>query len=136
VHLCRGHIPLQQQITSSCFRTITDYKISIHGNGSRVATFLIIRSPFGRRSGAHFNPALTLTYFWLGRVHRWDALGYIAAHFMGGLVGVFVAHQLFGTSLSDFPVVYVITTPGHYGKLSAFLAELIMSFVLMGVVSC
>jgi aquaporin Z len=32
-------------------------------------TLLIIRSQFGRRTGAHFNPALTLTYFFLGRVH-------------------------------------------------------------------
>jgi hypothetical protein len=33
--------------------------------GFAVATtpFLIIRSPFGRRTGAHFNPAITLTYF-------------------------------------------------------------------------
>src|SRR6185437_3666385 len=47
-------------------------------------TFLIIRSPFGRRSGAHFNPAITLTYFWLGRVHHWDAASYVMAQFLGG----------------------------------------------------
>jgi aquaporin Z len=36
-------------------------------------TLLIIRSPFGGRTGAHFNPAVTLTFFWLGRGHPWDA---------------------------------------------------------------
>jgi aquaporin Z len=98
------------------------------------ATFVIIRSPFGRRSGAHFNPALTVAYFWLRRVHRWDALSYLVAQFTGGIVGVFVAHQLFGTNLSDFPVVYVVTIPGRNGILIAFVAELLTSFVLMEVV--
>ena len=48
-------------------------------------TFIIIRSPFGRRSGAHFNPALTVAYFSLGRIHRWDAFSYVMAHFFGGM---------------------------------------------------
>jgi aquaporin Z len=97
-------------------------------------TFLIIHSPFGRRSGAHFNPALTVAYFSLGRIHHWDAFSYVMAHFLGGISGVFVAHQLFGTSLSDLPVRYVVTLPGHNGTVIAFLAEFITSFVLMEVV--
>jgi aquaporin Z len=28
-----------------------------------ITAVLIIRSPMGKRSGAHFNPAITLTYF-------------------------------------------------------------------------
>ena len=98
------------------------------------ATFMIIRSPFGRRTGAHFNPALTVAYLSLRRIHHWDALGYIVAQFSGGAVGVFLAHQLLGTNLSAFPVRYVITLPGHNGSLFAFLAELLTSFVLMEVV--
>jgi aquaporin Z len=39
---------------------------------------MIIHSPMGKRSGAHFNPAITLTYLWLGKIGRWDALGYEA----------------------------------------------------------
>lgn len=98
------------------------------------ATFVIIRSPFGRRSGAHFNPAITVAYFWLRRIHRWDALSYVVAQFTGGIVGVFLAHQLLGTSLSDSPVRYVVTIPGCNGVLIAFVAELLTSFVLMEVV--
>jgi glycerol uptake facilitator-like aquaporin len=54
-------------------------------------TFLIIRSPFGRRTGAHFNPALTLTYFFLGRIPHWDAIFYILFQFSGAVIGVFIA---------------------------------------------
>ena len=51
------------------------------GTAVAIAAFLIITSPLGRRSGAHMNPAITASYFWLGRVHRWDAAFYVAAHF-------------------------------------------------------
>jgi aquaporin Z len=98
------------------------------------ATCLIIRSPFGRRTGAHFNPAITLAYFYLGRIHRWDALHYVASQFIGALAGVFVAHQILGESLSATPVCYVITTPGDYGSFIAFVAEFVLSGLLMSVV--
>ncbi len=98
------------------------------------ATFLIIQSPFGRRSGAHFNPALTLAYLSVGRVHRWDALWYILAQFTGGLAGVSLARLIFGTNLSDFPVQYVVTLPGRYGYAAAFLSEFLASLFGMIVV--
>jgi aquaporin Z len=98
------------------------------------ATFAIIKSPLGRRSGAHFNPALTLAYFSLRRIHHWDALGYVIAQFGGGIAGVSLAHKLLGTSLSDVPVRFVVTTPGRNGEVLAYLAELVTSFTLMGVV--
>jgi aquaporin Z len=98
------------------------------------ATYAIIKSPLGRRTGAHFNPALTVAYFSLRRIHHWDALGYIIAQFAGGIAGVSLAHQLLRTSLSDFPVRFVVTIPGKNGELLACLAELMTSFILMGVV--
>jgi aquaporin Z len=104
------------------------------GLGVAATTWFIIRSPFGRRSGAHFNPAITLTYLWLGRIHRWDALCYIAAQFSGALAGVFVARQFLGVSLAAEPVRYVVTVPGSYGRATAFVAEFLLSALLMGVV--
>ncbi len=98
------------------------------------ATFLIIRSPFGRRSGAHLNPSITLAYFWLGRIHRWDAFAYVIAQFTGGLIGVFLAYQMLGHHLSAAPLRYAVTLPGKYGSAPAFLAEFLLSAVLMGVV--
>jgi aquaporin Z len=120
--------PLNYLELSRGFRSI------LMGTAIAMTTFLIIRSPFGRRSGAHFNPAVTLAFFWLRRVHRWDALCYVVAHFVGAVLGVVVAHEILGVHLSSAPVRYLVTTPGAYGKLTAFIAEFVLSGLLMGIV--
>ena len=109
-------------------------KSFLMGIGVAATTLLIIRSPFGRRTGAHFNPAITLTYFYLGRVHRWDTFYYIASQFAGAFLGVFIAHELFGQRLSAPPVCYVITTPANHRNVIAFVAEFVLSGLLMGIV--
>src|SRR5919108_4861713 len=48
----------------------------------------LIYSPWGRRSGAHFNPATTLTFWRLGKIASADAVLYALAQAVGGIVGV------------------------------------------------
>jgi len=48
----------------------------------------LIYSPWGRRSGAHMNPAITLAYLRLGKVGRWDGLSYLLAQAAGGFAAV------------------------------------------------
>ena len=48
----------------------------------------LIYSPWGQQSGAHLNPAVTLTFWRLGKVATWDALFYVLAQFAGGALGV------------------------------------------------
>jgi aquaporin Z len=109
-------------------------KSALMGTAIAITTFLIIRSPFGRRSGAHFNPAVTLTFLWLGRIHHWDAVCYIAAHFSGGIAGVLVAREILGSRLSAPPVRYTVTVPGNHGNPFAFLYEFLLAGLLMGTV--
>jgi aquaporin Z len=104
------------------------------GTAIAITTFLIIRSPFGRRTGAHLNPAVTLSFFWLGRVHRWDAACYVVAHFAGAVFGVLIARQVLGSRLSDPPVRYLVMLPGIYGSPVPFLCEFLLSVSLMGAV--
>ncbi len=94
----------------------------------------IIFSPLGKRSGAHFNPAVTLTYLRLGKVAPWDAAFYIAFQFVGGIAGVLVASLVLGNLVAHASVNYSATLPGPSGPTGAFLAELIISFILMLVV--
>jgi aquaporin Z len=99
-----------------------------------VTAVLIIHSPMGKRSGAHFNPAITLSYLRLGKIAPWDALFYVVGQFVGGVAGVGVAALLFGRSLADPAVVYAVTVPGIGGTPAAFAAELFMAALLMFVV--
>jgi aquaporin Z len=91
----------------------------------------IIYSPWGQRSGAHMNPAVTLTFFRLGKVARPDLIGYVMAQFAGAILGIAAAATIFGGVVSDPPVRYVRTVPGPPGEAMAFAAEAVLSFVLM-----
>ena len=99
-----------------------------------VTAVLIIHSPIGKRSGAHFNPAITLSYLRLGKIASWDAFFYVVFQFLGGIFGVGVSSLLLGPSLAAPGVDYAVTVPGRYGAAGAFAAELLMAAVLMGVV--
>ena len=94
----------------------------------------IIHSPMGKHTGAHFNPAITLTYLGLGKIGVYDALGYVIGQFAGGIFGVGVAALFLGKSLPQKPVQYAVTVPGVYGTAAAFAAELFMSALLMFLV--
>lgn len=94
----------------------------------------LIYSPWGRQSGAHFNPAVTLTFLRLGKVARPDAFFYIMAHFAGGASGVLLGALASRGLIADPAVNYVVTVPGAWGRAGAFSAELVISFCLMSVV--
>lgn len=94
----------------------------------------IIYSPLGQRSGAHFNPSVTLTFWRLGKVERWDALFYVLAQFVGGVVGVYVSALLLGSLVAAPSVQYAVTVPGMSGVAIAFVAELVISFIQMSMV--
>jgi aquaporin Z len=94
----------------------------------------LIYSPWGQRSGAHMNPAVTLTFFRLGKVARHDFVAYVLAQFVGGIAGIAIVSAALGPRVSDPSINYVVTIPGPAGEAVAFLAEAAMSFVMMLVV--
>src|ERR1051325_2613337 len=70
----------------------------------------LIKSPLGKRSGAHMNPAVTLTFYRLGKIEPRDAFGYIAAQFLGGVAGLALLALFARRALAS--VSYVATMPG------------------------
>jgi aquaporin Z len=94
----------------------------------------LIHSPWGKRSGAHMNPAVTLTFLRLGKTRGWDAVFFIAAQSIGGLLGVLVVAAALGSAFTAAPVSYAATMPGPAGPWIAFIAELTISGALMFVI--
>ena len=91
----------------------------------------LVSSRWGQRSGAHFNPALTLTFLRLGKIERADALCYVAAQFLGGVLGVLGLAIVLGPVLAVPSVNYAATLPGKSGTALAFAAEAAISFGTM-----
>jgi aquaporin Z len=91
----------------------------------------IVISPWGKRSGGHFNPAITLTFYRLGKVEFWDTWLYLLAQFLGAISGVCIARYALRGALGNNSVRYAVTVPGVYGIAVAFVAELTISFILM-----
>ena len=91
----------------------------------------LIYSPWGKRSGAHMNPAVTLAFLYLGKITPRHALGYTLAQVTGGILGVYLVWTVCGELFSTPPVSFVTTVPGERGVIIAFFAELAMSALLM-----
>jgi aquaporin Z len=91
----------------------------------------LIHSSWGRRSGAHFNPAVTLAFLRLGKIDGADAILYIAAQFAGSVAGLALLGQALGPWLGHPAVGWAVTVPGPGGAGPAFAAEAAISFVLM-----
>ncbi len=94
----------------------------------------IIYSPWGKQSGAHLNPSVTLAFFRLGKVRPWDAAFYVLFQFIGGMSGVLLINLIFQSLVSDPHVNYAATLPGQWGAGIAWTAEALISFGLMTLV--
>jgi aquaporin Z len=94
----------------------------------------LIYSPWGKQSGAHLNPSVTLTFFRLGKIEPWDACFYIMAQFIGGILGVLFSGLIWGHAIAEQNVRYAATLPGARGTGVAFVAEMVISFVMMTMV--
>ena len=96
--------------------------------------FAILMSPWGKQSGGHFNPALTLAFYRLGKLRSQDALFYVLAQFSGAIGGVCLVRYLLPGTVGRHAIRYAVTEPGVRGSAVAFLSELTISFILMSTV--
>jgi len=90
---------------------------------------LIALSPFGKVSGAHINPAVTLAFWLMGRLKTPHAVGYGVAQLAGAVLGALplLAWGAMGKSIS-----YGATVPSvAYGDGWALLGEAAATFALV-----
>ena len=117
--------PVRQFLVSSLRRR------ALMGLAIGATVMAIILSPWGKQSGGHINPAMTLAFYRLGKIDSWDALFYGVAQFSGAMSGVALATFLLRGAPGDGAVRYAVTAPGVYGAAVAFAGELAISFILM-----
>ena len=120
--------PVAQTISDGLARRL------MMGTAMGLTAIAIIFSPLGKRSGAHFNPSVTWTFFRLGKIHAWDAVFYTLFQFAGAIAGVMLASLTLGKLIAHQSVNYAVTLPGPRGPIVAFFAELFISFILMSSV--
>ena len=95
------------------------------------AGLVVLTTIFGPLSGAHFNPAVSLM-FALRREIAWrTAAAYAAAQLAGAVIGVWVAHAMFGealfqvsTKLRDGPAQAFSEGVATFGLIAAILGSI------------
>ena len=79
---------------------------------------------FGRISGAHFNPAVTLVFLLRREIGAASAAAYVAAQVIGGVLGVWAAHAMFAEP------IWQVSAKLREGPAQAF-SEFVATFGLV-----
>ena len=102
--------------------------IALLGNTIPTGAILVVLiMVFGPISGAHFNPAVTLSFAIRKDISVPDALLYVVTQVVGGICGVLVAHVMFDNPLFD-PSTTVRSGIGQW------VGEFVATFGLVGTI--
>ena len=95
--------------------------------GATAGALYVLIVLFGPISGAHFNPAVTLAMRLRGDIPTGDMLAYIGVQVVAAVVGVLLAHAMFGL---------VLLQPGVQARTGAaqWLSECVATFGLLLVI--
>lgn len=104
------------------------------GAGMVLVVAAIVYSPWGKQSGAHINPAVTLAFWQLGKLGTADACWYVLAQLVGAAGAALLLLLALGRRWYGHPAVqYTVTQPdpAHGGWPVALGAEFVISFGMM-----
>ena len=77
--------------------------IALLGNTIPTGAILVVLiTMFGPISGAHFNPAVTLVFTLKREISAQHAIAYVVVQILGALIGVWMAHLMFGENVIQF----------------------------------
>lgn len=91
--------------------------------------WLVALSPPGRLSGAHLNPAVTIGFWLLKKMHGGDMVGYVIAQMLGAVGGAAIAHIVFGHLANEVSMA-LLRPAKRVGAGAAFFAETGATFAL------
>ena len=102
--------------------------IALLGNTIPTGAILVVLiTVFGPISGAHFNPAVTLSFALRKEIEPKEAGYYVVAQVFGGIAGVFAAHIMFDNALID------PSTTDRTG-IGQWVGEFVATFGLVGTI--
>jgi glycerol uptake facilitator-like aquaporin len=103
--------------------------LALLANAAATACALyVLIAGLGRISGAHFNPVVTLVEAASGRLPRGLVPGYLAAQLCGALLGVALAHAMFGLDI----IQHAQHVRSSHGEL---IGEVVATFGLVLVIA-
>jgi glycerol uptake facilitator-like aquaporin len=107
-------------------------RIAIVAGLTGLAIVAVARSPLGRLSGAHLNPAVTVGFGLQGMVAPFELVAYPTAQIGGAVIGAVAAREAWGRS-ADLPhVVRGLTQPGEgWGTLAVLVGEALVTTLLL-----
>ena len=96
----------------------------------------------GPLSGCHINPAVTVAMVAAGRMQPGEAIGYIGAQLIGGVVGALILIVILSGHDGGYDIAklglgqngYDAASPGHYSLLVGILTEIIATFIFTAVI--
>ncbi len=88
---------------------------------------LIALSPFGKESGAHINPVVTIGFWLMGNFKAQHVAGYIVSQLVGALIG---AAALLVWGAMGRSVAFGATVPG-FGDAAALAGEIATTFLMV-----
>ena len=122
------NLPIRQHIHSALIRRF------FIGITMGLTALYIFNAPFGKKSGAYINPAVTLVQYRLQNIDRKDAFFYMLFQFMGGTLGMYLVYLAMPVLISSPAINYIVTQPGTTGTAIAFIMEFIISFFIISTV--
>jgi aquaporin Z len=102
---------------------------------------VVMAYAIGGISGCHINPAVTIGVYVAGKIEIKDAIGYIVAQFLGGILAAAIIYVIL-IGKPDFAMTeWALGSNGYgpgylaeYDLLSAFMIECILTFLFLFVI--
>lgn len=122
------HSPVHLAIENQLARQFT------MGIAMGLTAYFILTSGWGKKSGAHINPAVSMVNYRNAKISLNDLIGYVVFQTIGGVGAVYLMQMILGHALTDKPVESVVTIPYCGHPVHAFFMESVIAFILMLVV--
>jgi glycerol uptake facilitator-like aquaporin len=129
---CLGTLLLLAIVTGSGHmgQTLSDGNDAVALLGNSIATgagLFVLIGLLGPVSGAHFNPVVSLMFWWVRALSTRDLLAYVVVQCLGAVLGVWLVHVLF-----DLPILQ-LSQKARAG-LPMMVSEWVSTLVLLTVI--